>query len=242
MKAFAPEVAAVAGVGPGLGASLARRFAGGGCRMALLARSPEFIAELAEELRRKGAKVLAVPTDVSQGAQVAAAFRSIRKELGPIDVLINNASASGPFGQPFLEITSDSFTYGWRIGVLGAFLCSQAVVPDMLRKGTGCILFTGATSSVRGASITFSSAKFAMRGLAQALARELWPKGIHVAHAIIDGVIRESEIELGADDETAEPLMNPAAIAEAYWGLVRQDRSAWSLELDLRPNREKFYE
>jgi len=242
MKAFAPEVAAVAGVGPGLGASLARRFAGGGCRIALLARSPEFIAELAEELRRKGAKVLAVPTDVSQGAQVAAAFRSIRKELGPIDVLINNASASGPFGQPFLEITSDSFTYGWRIGVLGAFLCSQAVVPDMLDKGAGCILFTGATSSVRGAAITFSSAKFALRGLAQALARELWPKGIHIAHIIVDGVIREREIEIGTERRSGEPLMNPAAIADTYWALTKQDRLAWTLELDLRPHREKFFE
>jgi len=242
MKAFAPEVVAVAGVGPGLGASLARRFAAGGCRIALLARSPEFITELAEELRRKGARVLAVSTDVSQGAEVAAAFRSIRKELGPIDVLINNASASGPFGQPFLEITSDSFTYGWRVGVLGAFHCSQAVVPDMLDKGAGCILFTGATSSVRGAAITFSSAKFALRGLAQALARELWPKGIHIAHTIVDGVIRESEIEPVAEGRSGEPLMNPAAIADAYWALTKQDRSSWTLELDLRPHREKFFE
>jgi NAD(P)-dependent dehydrogenase (short-subunit alcohol dehydrogenase family) len=112
----------------------------------------------------------------------------------------------------------------------------------MLEKGAGCILFTGATSSVRGAAITFSSAKFALRGLAQALARELWPKGIHIAHIIVDGAIRESEIELGTERRSGEPLMNPAAIADTYWALTKQDRSAWTLELDLRPHREKFFE
>ena len=242
MSALSPDVAAIAGVGPGLGASLARKFAKEGCRIALLARSSDFLEALSMELRRRGTQTVAISTDISAVDQVAAAFHRIREQLGSVDVLVNNASAGGPFAQSFVEIDAESFARGWRVGVLGAFLCSQAVAPDMLRKGTGCILFTGATSSVRGASITFSSAKFATRGLAQALARELWPKGIHVAHIIIDGVIRESEIELGSDDKTAEPLMNPAAIAEAYWGLVRQDRSAWSLEIDLRPNHEKFFE
>jgi NAD(P)-dependent dehydrogenase (short-subunit alcohol dehydrogenase family) len=242
MSALSADVAAIAGVGPGLGASLARKFAKEGCRIAILARSSDFLEALSKELRRRGTQTAAIPTDISAADQVAAAFHRIREQLGSVDVLVNNASAGGPFTQSFVEIDAESFARGWRVGVLGAFLCSQAVAPDMLRKGTGCILFTGATSSVRGASITFSSAKFAIRGLAQALARELWPKGIHVAHIIIDGVIRESEIELGGDDKTAEPLMNPAAIAEAYWGLVKQDRSAWSLEIDLRPNQEKFFE
>jgi NAD(P)-dependent dehydrogenase (short-subunit alcohol dehydrogenase family) len=242
MKAFVPQVAVIAGVGPGLGASLARKLAKEGCPVALLARSPGFIDTLADELRRRGTEVLAIPTDINEVNQVAATFQRIREQLGSVDLLINNASAGGPFGQPFVEIPPESFIHGWRVGVLGAFLCSQAVVPDMLRKGSGSILFTGATSSVRGAAITFSSAKFGMRGLAQSLARELWPKGIHVAHIVIDGVIREREIELGGEDPIGEPLMNPAAIAEVYWDLVKQDRSAWSLELDLRPHREKFFE
>jgi len=242
MKAFVPQVAVIAGVGPGLGASLARKLAIEGCHVALLAKSPDFIDTLADELRRRGTEVLAIPTDISEVKQVAAAFQRIREQLGSVDLLINNASAGGPFGQPFVEIPPESFARGWRVGVLGAFLCSQVVVPDMLRNGSGCILFTGATSSVRGAAITFSSAKFGMRGLAQSLARELWPKGIHVAHIVIDGVIREREIELGGEDPIGEPLMNPAAIAEVYWDLVKQDRSAWSLELDLRPHREKFFE
>ena len=242
MNTFTPGVSVVAGVGPGLGASLARKFAKEGCRLAVLARSPDFLEALSNELREHGTEVLAIPTDIGETDQVAAAFARIRDELGPVDLLVNNASASGPFTQPFVEITPESFTHGWRVGVRGAFLCSQAVVPDMLRNSAGCILFTGATSSVRGSAITFSSAKFALRGLAQALARELWPKGVHVAHIVIDGVIRENENEPVAGDQTPEPLMNPASIAEAYWGLVKQDRSAWSLELDLRPYREKFFE
>jgi NAD(P)-dependent dehydrogenase (short-subunit alcohol dehydrogenase family) len=239
---FIPDVSVIAGVGPGLGASLARKFAKEGCRLAVLARSSDFLESLSEEIRRRGTDILAIPTDIGEADQVAAAFERIRDQLGPVDVLINNASASGPFGQPFVELTPESFARGWQVGVLGSFLCSQAVVPDMLIKNAGCILFTGATSSVRGGAITFSSAKFGMRGLAQALARELWPKGIHVAHIIIDGVIRENESEPGTEDQNAEPLMNPAAIAEVYWGLVRQDRSTWSMELDLRPHREKFFE
>jgi NAD(P)-dependent dehydrogenase (short-subunit alcohol dehydrogenase family) len=187
-------------------------------------------------------KALAISTDISEAGQVAAAFQRISEELGPVDLLINNASASGPFRQPFVEITPESFARGWRIGVLGAFLCSQAVIPGMLKKAAGCILFTGATSSVRGSAITFSSAKFALRGLAQALAREFWSSGIHIAHIVVDGVIREREIDSGIEEKTNEPLMNPAGIAEAYWALVKQDRSAWTLELDLRPNREKFFE
>jgi len=208
----------------------------------VLARSSDFLESLAEEIRQLGTEILAIPTDVGEADQVAAAFKRIRGRLGPVDVLINNASASGPFSQPFVEIAPESFARGWKVGVLGAFLCSQAVVPDMLTKNAGCILFTGATSSVRGGAITFSSAKFGMRGLAQALAKELWPKGVHVAHVIIDGVIRENEYEPVPQDHTPEPLMNPAAIADVYWALIKQDKSAWSMEVDLRPHREKFFE
>jgi len=207
-----------------------------------LARSPDFVEALSKELRDQGTETLAIPTDVGDADQVAAAFERIRDRLGSVDLLINNASASGPFSQPFVDISEESFARGWRVGVLGAFLCSQAVAPEMLKKGSGCILFTGATSSVRGGAITFSSAKFAMRGFAQALARELWPKGIHVAHIVVDGVIGENQLEPDLEDQFSEPLMNPAAIAEVYWGLVKQDRSAWSLEIDLRPHRERFFE
>ena len=242
MPIFTPDVSVIAGAGPGLGASLARKFAKEGCRLALLARSSDFLATLSAEIRQRGTEILAITTDVGEVDQVRAAFERIRDRLGPVDVLIINASASGPFGEPFVGITPESFTRGWQVGVFGPFLCSQAVVPDMLRKNAGCILFTGATSSVRGSAITFSSAKFGMRGLAQSLARELWPAGIHVAHIIVDGVILKSEAEVRAEDQSAEPLMNPAAIANVYWELVKQDQSTWTMELDLRPHREKFFE
>src|ERR1700722_742869 len=146
MNTFTPEVSVIAGVGPGLGASLARKFAKEGSRLALLARSPDFVEALSKELRDQGTETLAIPTDVGDADQVTTAFERIRDRLGSVDLLINNASASGPFGQPFVEISEESFARGWRVGVLGAFLCSQAVAPEMLKKNAGCILFTGATS------------------------------------------------------------------------------------------------
>src|ERR1700737_1731675 len=127
MNAFNPGVAVVAGGGPGLGASFARKCAKEGWQLGLLARSSDFLETLTNELRGLGTKVLAVSTDISEADQVAAAFRRIGGGVGPLDLLINNASASGPFRQPFVEITPESFTRGWRVGVLGAFLCSQAV-------------------------------------------------------------------------------------------------------------------
>src|SRR4030088_426524 len=116
MKAFVPQVAVIAGVGPGLGASLARKLAREGCHVALLAKSPDFIDTLADELRRRGTEILAIPTDVSEVSQVAAAFQRIREQFGSADLLINNASAGAPFGKPFVEIPPESFTWGWRGG------------------------------------------------------------------------------------------------------------------------------
>ena len=123
-------------------------------------------------------------------------------------------------------------------------LCAREAVPEMLRHGAGTIIFTGATSSVRGRgdAVAFRSAKFAVRGLAQSLAVELWPKGIHVAHVIIDGVINTPEVHKRHKASAQEPLLKPEAIAEAFWSLIQQDRSAWSLEIDLRPNKEAFFE
>ncbi len=128
--------------------------------------------------------------------------------------------------------------------MFGAFLCAQEAVPDMLKRGAGAIIFTGATSSVRGrgGAVSFSSAKFAVRGLAQSLAVELWPKGIHVAHVIIDGVINTPEVRKTFKPSAKDPLLQPDAIADAYWDLIQQEPSAWSLEIDLRPHTEAFFE
>src|SRR5437016_9269527 len=152
----------------------------------MFARSSEFICKLATEI---GRNALAIPTDVSNPKQVAAAFHKVRQPLGPVEILI--ANASGSVGEGLTETTPEEFERSWRIGVCGAFLCAREAVLDMLECGAGAIIFTGATSSVRGrgGAVAFSSAKFAVRGLAQSLAVELWPRGIHVAHIIIDGII-----------------------------------------------------
>jgi NAD(P)-dependent dehydrogenase (short-subunit alcohol dehydrogenase family) len=233
------RVAIVAGVGPGLGAALVRKFVGEGCRVGMFARSAQFIGKLAAEL---GPQVLAVPTDISNAKQVAAGFGKVRQQLGPVQILI--AHASGSVGEGLMKTTPDQFERSWRVAVLGAFLCAREAVPDMLKKGKGAIIFTGATSSVRGrgGAVAFSSAKFAVRGLAQSLAVELWPKGIHVAHVIIDGVIDTRKVRRTYKPSAKEPLLKPEAIADAYWNLIQQDRSAWSLEIDLRPDREAFFE
>jgi NAD(P)-dependent dehydrogenase (short-subunit alcohol dehydrogenase family) len=158
-----------------------------------------------------------------------------------VEILI--AHASGSVGEGLMKTTPDQFDRSWRIAVFGAFLCAREAVPDMLERGGGAIIFTGATSSVRGrgGAVAFSSAKFAVRGLAQSLAVELWPKGIHVAHVVIDGVIDTPKVRR-TKPSAKEPLLKPEAIADAYWNLIQQGRSAWSLEIDLRPHEEAFFE
>jgi NAD(P)-dependent dehydrogenase (short-subunit alcohol dehydrogenase family) len=239
-----PRIAVIAGVGSGLGASLARRFAREGCRVALLARSTDYLDQLAAEINGANAPgvALALPCDLASPEQIAAAFARVRTELGPTDLLVNHASGGGgPRGGSLFALEPGDFEQAWRVGVYAALLCSREAAADMLSPGRngGTILFTGATSSVRGAAIAFSSAKFASRGLAQSLAHELWPRGIHVAHIIVDGVIADPADGPAATDE---PLLDPQAMAMAYWQLACQERSAWTLELDLRPNREKFFE
>ena len=233
------RVAIVAGVGPGLGAALVRKLTNESCSIGMFARSPEFISKLAKEI---GRNALPIPTDVSNQKEVAAAFHKVRQQLGPVEILI--ANASGSIGKGLTETTPEQFERSWRIGVCGAFLCAREAALDMLECGAGTIIFTGATSSVRGrgGAVAFSSAKFAVRGLAQSLAVELWPKGIHVAHVIIDGVIDTPEMRKRYKSGANEPLLKPEAIAETYWNLIQQERSAWSLEADLRPCNEAFFE
>lgn len=230
------RVALVTGVGPGLGAALARRFARGGFAIGLVARHTDFIEELAREISSGGGKAIAVVADVSRAAEAKSAVERVRKELGPISVLLHNASSSS--GNGLLGTTPEEFESSWRIASLGGFVCARETAPEMIAAGEGAMIFTGATSSVRGGGwLAFSSAKFALRGLVQSLARELWPQGVHVAHVIVDGII-------GDPGETggAEPSLDPNEMAEAYWQVARQARTAWTLELDLRPHQEKFFE
>ena len=205
----------------------------------MVARTPDLIGKLSDQLSTPGHPALALTADVSQPNDIAAVVAKTRAALGPIGVLIHNAS--GGAGGEMLEISAEKFEEAWRVSALGGFLLAKETAADMTGGNGGAMIFTGATSSVRGGGwLAFSSAKFALRGMVQSLARDLWPKGVHVAHVLADGVI-------GADDEPAaisarpRTLFDPNEMAEAYWFLVNQPASAWTLELDLRPNGEEFF-
>jgi NAD(P)-dependent dehydrogenase (short-subunit alcohol dehydrogenase family) len=232
-------VAAVVGVGEGLGAALARRFATG-YRVALVARSAEVTEKVAGEIRAKGGVAVPIQGDASVEAQVAASHERIRKELGPIDVLIYNGGRR-PMGR-LLETTPDVFEDTWRLHAFGAFLWARQVVPEMLSRGSGSILITGATAGIRPwpNSAAFAPAKFAVRGLAQVLARDLHPQGIHVGYVNVDGGIDMPLLRSFLPQAKDEDLLKPSAIADAFWFLAHQDRSAWTHEIDVRPFKEKF--
>jgi NADP-dependent 3-hydroxy acid dehydrogenase YdfG len=230
-------VAVVIGVGPGLGAALVRRFAAA-YPVAMLARNADYLKSLAGEVRQSGAKVLELRCDVSDPAQIAEVFRAIRKDLGEPEMLLYNAG-TGKFGS-ITEITPEQYEADWRVNALGAFVAAKEVAPGMIARGHGTMLFTGATAGIKAGpkSVSFGPAKFAMRGLAQSLARDLGPKGIHVAWINVDGAIDIPGRKLG--NMTSEDMLDPDAIAETYWHLAHQHRSAWTMELEVRPFKEKF--
>jgi NAD(P)-dependent dehydrogenase (short-subunit alcohol dehydrogenase family) len=234
------RVALVVGVGPGLGAALVRRFAQGGHAVAMIARSREFMDDLAAEVKAAGGRALPVTADVSDAEQIARAFTAVRSALGAPEVLLYNAG-SGNWGT-ITEVTPQQYEDSWRTNAYGAFLCAKEAVPDMITKRRGVMLFTGATAGVKAGpkSAAFGPAKFAVRGLAQSLARDLGPRGIHVAYVNVDGIIDIPHIRTQMPSLKNEDLLKPAAIAEAYWFLANQDPSAWTQELDVRPFKEKF--
>ena len=230
-------VAVVVGVGPGLGASLARRFARE-YAVAITARSADYLRTLADELRTAGGVALEAQADTGSPDQVAAALKSIREGLGEVDVLLYNAG-SGPFGN-VSEVSPEQFENCLRVNALGAFLWAKGCAPAMIARGRGVMLFTGATAGIKAGakSAAFGPANFAKRGLAQSLARDLGPKGIHVAWINIDGAIDLPNRSIPSLKK--EDMLNPDAIAETYWHLAHQDRSAWTMETEVRPFREKF--
>jgi NAD(P)-dependent dehydrogenase (short-subunit alcohol dehydrogenase family) len=234
------RVALVVGVGPGLGAALVRRFAQGGHAVAMIARSREFMDDLAAEVKGAGGRAVPVTADVADAEQIARAFTAVRSALGAPEVLLYNAG-SGNWGT-ITEVTPQQYEDSWRTNAYGAFLCAKEAVPDMITKRRGVMLFTGATAGVKAGpkSAAFGPAKFAVRGLAQSLARDLGPRGIHVAYVNVDGIIDIPHIRTQMPSLKNEDLLKPAAIAEAYWFLANQDPSAWTQELDVRPFKEKF--
>ncbi len=234
------KVAAILGVGPGLGAAVARRFARQGFAVALMARNEDGLSGIRQEIEEDGGAALSISADATDPASVEVAFGRVRDEVGDPEVFVYNAGAFQMGG--VLEIPPERFDECFRANCAGAFYAAQQVLPAMVEAGRGTILLTGATASLRG-SARFSAlavGKFGLRALSQSMAREFGPQGIHVAHVVIDGQINTPRVSERFPDREAHTMLSPDAIAETYWQLHIQDRTAWTLELDLRPSVESF--
>lgn len=236
-------VALVAGVGDGLGKAVARRFARAGHLVVLVARKEEKLQRIAGEIAAEGGEAVAAPADLRSEDRIRALFDETAA-LGRLDVVVFNAGAQ--HRQPFLEIEPAMFEKVWRLGCRAGFVVGQAAAERMAGQGRGTIIFTGATSATRGGAefTAFAAAKAGLRSVAQSMARSLGPRGIHVCHVVVDGVIdmpaiheRFPELVAGLPEGG---MLDTDAIAETYYALHCQDRSAWTLELDVRPWCEKF--
>ncbi len=228
------ETALIVGAGSGLSAALARLFARERMRVGLAARHPEKLAPLSTET---GAR--AWRCDASRPDEVRALFAAVEAELGAPDLVVYNPSARSRGA--ITELDPEEVRNALTVSCFGGFLVAQAAARLMLKRGSGTILFTGASASVKGyaRSAPFAMGKFGLRGLAQSLARELAPQNIHVGHFVIDGGIGRAG-DPRAAGRGADALLDPDAIAAAYLGLHRQHRSAWSWEMELRPWVESF--
>lgn len=239
--------AIVVGVGPeaGLGGALCKRFAAEGLHVFVAGRSPDKVDALVRTITASGSRATGIPTDTTKERDVLALFdRAQEAGDGRIDLVVYNAgnAALGPLH----DMDAGFFEQVWRVGCYGGFLVGREAVRRMLPDGHGTVIFTGATASVRGRPNTtaFAAAKAALRSLAQSMARGYGPQGIHVAHVVIDGGIAGDKIVKGlpqfAEAMGAEGLISLEGLADAYWFLYRQPRTAWTHELDLRTLKESF--
>jgi NAD(P)-dependent dehydrogenase (short-subunit alcohol dehydrogenase family) len=239
------STAIVFGVGArkGLGAALARRFAKAGLHVVLAARNAARLQLVADDIRESGGRADVVAADVTKHDEVIAAL-DFAAAKGPLELVIYNVGNN--IARPLLELKPETFEALWRQNAYGGFLVGQESLRRLLPQGRGSILFTGATASLRARPpfTGFAAAKAALRAVAQGMAREFGPLGIHVAHVVIDGVIdgdyaaQNFPALVAAKGE--EGLLNPDAVADVYWSLHQQPRSAWTHELDLRPAQENF--
>jgi NAD(P)-dependent dehydrogenase (short-subunit alcohol dehydrogenase family) len=247
MSASRP-VTLVVGAGDYIGAAIARRFAEGGYTVCVGRRSGDKLKPLVEEIAAAGGTAHPFTLDARDEEQVESVFRRIEGEIGPLEAVIFNVGANVNF--PIRDTTSRVFYKVWQMACFGGFLTGREAARHMVPRRKGSIFFTGATASLRGGSgyAAFASAKFGLRALAQAMARELGPDNIHVAHLIIDSGVDTQWVRemikqhrgVDADDLPADTLMNPASIGEAYWTLHNQPRDAWTFEMDVRPFRERW--
>lgn len=238
------KAAIIIGAGDATGGAVARRFARGGYVACVTRRSAEKLQPLLDEIRAAGGEARGFGSDARDEAQVIELFSTVEREVGPVEVLVFNIGANVNF--PIAEMTERVYRKVWEMAAFAGFLTGREAARVMSPRGRGTIIFTGATASLRGGPgfAAFAGAKFALRALAQSMARELGPKGIHVAHPIIDGAIDTAFIRDNFPSRYAlkeqDGILNPDHIAEAYWQLHVQPRDAWTHELDLRPWMETF--
>jgi NAD(P)-dependent dehydrogenase (short-subunit alcohol dehydrogenase family) len=239
------KVALIIGAGDATGGAIARRFAREGYTACVTRRSVEKLQGLVAQIETSGGKARAFGSDARKEDEAIALFATIEKEVGPIEVCVFNIGGNVRFG--IRETTTRVYTKVWEMCALSGFLAGREAARVMVPRKRGTIIFTGATASVRGGSgyAAFSGGKHALRALAQSMARELGPEGIHVAHTVIDGGIDTDFIKQMRGDsydglKAKDGILNPDAIAENYWLLHQQSRSAWTHEIDMRPWMEKW--
>jgi short-subunit dehydrogenase len=243
-EAAARPVAVVVGAGDATGGAIARRFARGGYTVCATRRNLDKLQPLLEQIRAEGGVAHGFASDARNEDEVAALFDDIEARIGPVEVLVFNIGAN--VQSSILEETARKYFKIWEMACFAGFLVARKAARCMAPRGRGTILFTGATASLRGAAnfAAFAGAKAALRATAQSMARELGPRGIHVAHVVIDGAIDTAFIRDNFPERYAlkeqDGILNPDHIADSYWMLHQQPRDAWTHELDLRPWMEKF--
>ena len=236
--------ALIVGAGDATGGAIARRFAREGLTACVTRRSADKLVPLVQRIQAEGGQARAFGSDAREEAQVVDMVATIEREVGPLEVAVFNIGANVRFN--VTDTSERVYRKVWEMGALSGFLMAREVAKVMLPRGRGTILFTGATASLRGGAgfSAFAGAKHALRALAQSLARELGPQGIHVAHVVIDGAIDTAFIAQNFPERYAlkdrAGILDPDHIADNYWHLHQQPRSAWTHELDLRPWMETF--
>ena len=230
------KLCVITGVGAGNGASFSRRFTREGYRVVMLARNLAYLETLAKEIPGS----VAMECDVRDPGAIQQVFARIHEDIGTVDTLIYNAGA-GQWAS-IIDTSLEGMESSWATNTLGLVACAQQVIPSMTENGEGNIMVIGATASLRGGaqSTAFASAKAAQRSVAQSMARDLGPKGIHVGYLIIDGIIDIERTRERFPDRADDFFMQPDAIADSVYALTQQDRSAWAFEIDLRPYGEKW--
>ena len=231
-------VVLVVGAGPGLGSAVAHRFSEAGMPVAVSARTQKTVDDLAGQINRTGGNSKGYAADATDEDAVISLFDQVERDLGSPEVVVYNAGAFTR--SSVIETSAEAFENCWKIGCFGGFLVAREAARRMLPRKQGTILITGATAALRGSAnfVNLAVGKFGLRALAQSMARELGPEGIHVAHVIIDGVIAAEHRDQSS--HSPDDLLSPDAIAQTYFELFSQHRSAWTLEIDLRPSVERF--